>query len=153
MNALELLTEDHEKVAELFSQLEDSESESARLNLFGKIKTELETHTHIEETLFYPMLEDYEELQDLITQAYEEHKQVKTLLREIEQLARGSVLLDAKLNVLQENVEHHVEEEEGELFPQVEDIIEEEELENLGNEMMTAKQEFQKAYKATSGRK
>lgn len=153
MNALELLSEDHQKVAELFSQVEESDSESAHLSLFEKIKAELETHTHIEETLFYPMLEEYEELKEMVLEAYEEHKQVKTLLREISQLAKGSDLLDAKLKVLQENVEHHVEEEEDELFPQVEDVIEEEELERLGREMMTAKQEFQKSYKATAGKK
>src|SRR5215213_1953702 len=129
MNALELLIDDHQKVAQLFEQAEETENEKEKQNLFEKIKAELETHTYIEETIFYPALREHEELEDIVLEAFEEHKQVKTLLREISALADGSEKFDAKLKVMKENVEHHVDEEEGEMFPQVEDLIDEDELE------------------------
>src|SRR5256885_15748678 len=106
MNALELLKKDHQKVSGLFKQVEATEDEKQHERLFEQIKTELETHTHIEETVFYPALQKQEELKDLVLEALEEHKQVKTLIREIERLSDGSERFDAKLKVMGENVEH-----------------------------------------------
>jgi iron-sulfur cluster repair protein YtfE (RIC family) len=153
MNALELLKEDHEKVSELFAQIEAIDSGKEKENLFEKIKTELDTHAHIEETAFYPVLEDYEELKDIVLEAYEEHKQVKTLLREISSLTGDSEKFEAKLSELKENVEHHVEEEETEMFPQIEQLIEEPELERLGEELEMAKKDFSKTSRARSAQR
>lgn len=151
MNIIELLKEDHKKVAELFAKVEATESEKQHLQLFENIKTELETHTQIEETLFYPVLEQYEDLKDMVLEAFEEHKQVKTLLREISVLVEGSEKLDAKLKVMGENVEHHVGEEEDEMFPKVEKLIERQELERLGEEMLKLKKSLNKSSHASSG--
>lgn len=139
MNALELLKEDHKKVAALFDKVEGTESEQEHRKLFEKIKTELEVHTHIEETVFYPKIKEYEDLKDLVLEAFEEHKQVKTLIREIDNLVEGSEKLDAKLKVMGENVEHHVEEEETEMFPKVEAVMSKDELEELGAQLQAAK--------------
>lgn len=144
MNALELLKQDHRKVEKLFAQAEATEDEKKKEALFEQIKAELETHTHIEETVFYPALQQNEELKDMVLEAVEEHRQVKTLLREISGLADGSEKFDAKLKVMKENVEHHVEEEEEEMFPQVEEYFSPEELAQLGQEMEAAKTEFGK---------
>ena len=152
MNALELLIDDHQKVAQLFEQAEETENEKEKQNLFEQIKAELETHTHIEETIFYPALREHEELEDIVLEAFEEHKQVKTLLREISELADGSEKFDAKLKVMKENIEHHVDEEEGEMFPQVEDLIDEDELEQLGTKMEAAKKQFNKGASSASAR-
>jgi hemerythrin superfamily protein len=153
MNIIELLKEDHRKVEDLFAKVEETESEKQHLQLFEKIKTELETHTQIEETLFYPALEEHEDLKDMVLEAFEEHKQVKTLLREISALAEGSEKLDAKLKVMGENVEHHVGEEEDEMFPKVEELIEEQELERLGEEMLKLKKRLNQSSRASSGSK
>jgi hemerythrin superfamily protein len=153
MNIIELLKEDHRKVEDLFAKVEETESEKQHLQLFEKIKTELETHTQIEETLFYPALEEYEDLKDMVLEAFEEHKQVKTLIREISALAEGSEKLDAKLKVMGENVEHHVGEEEDEMFPKVEELIEEQELERLGEEMLKLKKSLNQSARASSGNK
>jgi len=150
MNALDLLIEDHEKVSKLFEQAENTENEKKKQQLFEQIKTELETHTHLEETIFYPALQKQEELKDLVLEAFEEHKQVKTLLREISNLADGSEKFDAKLKVMKENVEHHVEEEETEMFPKVEQFMDETQLEELGQQMEEEKKKFGKQYRATS---
>jgi hemerythrin superfamily protein len=71
MNALELLKQDHQKVKELFHEATRAE-QNKRKDLFDKIDTELETHAHIEETVFYPALEQHEELKDMVTEALEE---------------------------------------------------------------------------------
>ncbi|HKG21667.1 MAG TPA: hemerythrin domain-containing protein [Blastocatellia bacterium] len=150
MNALELLKEDHKKVSDLFAKVEATESEKQHEQLFERIKTELETHTHIEETILYPALERHDELKDMVLEAYEEHKQVKTLIREIGALADGSEKFDAKLKVMGENVEHHVEEEETEMFPKIRQAFSEAELNRMGLELEAAKKEFRKTNKAAA---
>lgn len=69
MNALELLKEDHKKVAAPFDRVEETESEQKHRKLFEHIKTELEVHTHIEETIFYPRIRQYEELKEMVLEA------------------------------------------------------------------------------------
>ena len=142
MNAVELLKQDHEKVSELFEQVKATESEKQHRQLYKKIKTELETHVYIEEKVFYPALKRREEFKDTVLEAIEEHRQVKTLIREIDGLADGNERFEAKLKVMIDNVEHHVEEEEDELFPKVEAQFTEAELEGLGQELEEAKKEF-----------
>ena len=121
MDAFNLLKADHEKVAKLFERLERA-SGKTKLNVFKQIKTELELHTHIEEKIFYPALEKPSETHDLTLEAYEEHNQVKKLLRELGRARTANDEWQAKAKVLQENVEHHVEEEENELFPKADQL-------------------------------
>jgi hemerythrin superfamily protein len=140
MDALELLKKDHQKVKELFKLAEASEGDKGQRQLFKQIKTELETHTHIEETVFYPAMEKHEELKDMVAESYEEHRQVKTLLKEMESLVSDSEKFEPKLKVLIENVKHHAEEEEeGKMFPQVRELVDRAALEELGQELEAAK--------------
>lgn len=150
MNALELLKEDHEKVSALFEQAEATENQKQKKQLYEQIASELELHTHIEETIFYPAIQEHDELKDLVLESLEEHKQVKTLIREIGNLTGDSEKFDAKLTVMQENVEHHVEEEENEMFPLVEQYLAESQLETLGQEMEAAKMKFGKQKRSAS---
>jgi hemerythrin superfamily protein len=141
MNALELLKTDHQKVKELLKKAEGSKNEKQQRQLFDQIKAELETHAHIEETIFYPAVAKNEELKDMVLESLEEHKQVKTLLREMENLSSDSEKFGPKLKVLTENVEHHaVEEEEGKMFPKVRKFMKSSELEELGQELEAAKE-------------
>ena len=138
MNALELLKEDHQKVKKLFTQAEQDQKQQK--SLFNQIKQELETHTFIEETVFYPAMEKHEELKDMVLESIEEHRQVKTLLKEMENLASDSEKFEPKLKVLRENVEHHAEEEEeGKMFPKVRGILDEGALAKLGEQLQAAK--------------
>ena len=137
MDPYELLKADHKKVSDLFSRIE-SASGNAKTNLFKKIRDELELHTHIEEKIFYPALENTEAARDLTLEAYEEHKGVKRLLSELDQSQPGDEW-DAKLKVLRENVEHHVDEEEGELFDKAQDVLSDEEADRLGERMQNEK--------------
>lgn len=140
MDALELLKRDHQKVKELFEQAEEAEAGQEQKHIFGQIKRELETHARIEESIFYPAMEKYDELKDMVREAIKEHKEVKTLLKEMENLVDNSQKFERKLQVLMENVEHHAEEEEeGKMFPKVRDIVDSDTLEALGQELERAK--------------
>ncbi len=138
MDAFELLKADHKKVAQLFDQLEAARGK-AKLPIFQQIKNELELHTHIEETIFYPALEKPEETHDLTLEAYEEHKVVKTLLAELAGAKSADDQWQATAKVLRENVEHHVDEEENELFDKADDALSDEQIESLGERMETEK--------------
>jgi iron-sulfur cluster repair protein YtfE (RIC family) len=151
MNAIELLKEDHKVVSGLFQKVEATE-ESEHPALFEKIKTELEVHTHIEETIFYPKLiaEGDKELVDLVKEGIEEHHQVKLFLREIPNLVDASDKFEPKLTVLIEDVEHHVMEEEGEMFKMVEEQFDADVLEELGVEMEQEKANYKKSLSASA---
>lgn len=138
MDPFELLKTDHRKVEQLFSQLE-SASGKRKLEVFKQIKTELELHTQIEEKIFYPALEEPEETHDLALEAYEEHAVVKDLLKQLGRARTANDQWEAQAKVLQENVEHHVEEEENELFEKAQAALSEEELEELGDRMEAEK--------------
>jgi hemerythrin superfamily protein len=141
MDALELLKQDHQKVKGLFKEAEKAD-EKKQKQVFERIKTELETHTHIEESVFYPAMQKHEELKDMVLESLEEHKQVKTLLREMDNLSSDSEKFEPKLKVLMENVEHHAEEEEEEkMFPKVRNLVNKAELEQLGQELEAAKRQ------------
>jgi hemerythrin superfamily protein len=140
MNALELLKSDHKKVKELFKQAEANGGGKKQQKIFQQIKTELETHTRIEENIFYPAVAKHEELKDMVLESIEEHNQVKTLLEEMENLDTDSETFEPKLKVLMENVEHHAEEEEeGNMFPKVRQLFSSSDLESLGKKMESAK--------------
>jgi hemerythrin superfamily protein len=140
MDALELLRRDHQKVKGLFEQAQAARDAAQRKQLFDQIDTELEIHAHIEETVFYPAVEQHEELKDMVEEALDEHEEVKTLLAEIEDLdIDNNTEFDSKLKELMDNVEHHVREEEGEMFPKVMQVMDKGTLEELGKELETAK--------------
>jgi len=152
MNAIELLKADHKVVDALFQKVEATE-ESEHPAIFEQIKAELDVHAHIEEVIFYPKLiaEGKEDLVDIVKEGIEEHHQVKIFLREIASLADESEKFEAKLTVLIEDVQHHVMEEEGEMFKMVEEQFEAEVLEELGEEMEAEKEKFNKSASASAG--
>ena len=100
MNAIELLKEDHDRVDKLFQQVKANEDGDNR-DVFKKIKAELDVHTHIEETIFYPFLQENgdEELQKLTLEGIEEHRQAKMFLRELDNLVADSEKFAPKLKV------------------------------------------------------
>jgi hemerythrin superfamily protein len=139
MNALEVLKQDHQKVKDLFQQARQGSDGNKRKELFDKIDTALEIHTHIEETIFYPAIDEHDEFKDMVAEALEEHQEAKSLLDELEELGADDHDFGSKLQQLMEAVEHHVEEEEGEMFPKVQEVFGEDELEQLGQDLQAAK--------------
>jgi hypothetical protein len=147
MDALKLLKEDHKKVKTLFGEVEElgDRANAQRKKLFQKIDEELTVHSKIEETIFYPEFrrraENGEE-KDEVLEAYEEHTIVKTLIGELEDLDPKDETYKPKLSVLKELVEHHVKEEEGPMFRMARELFGKEELDELGERLMSAKEEL-----------
>lgn len=141
-NAIELLREDHQKVKDLFMHFEGMDSGDKREIVVTTLH-ELAIHTTVEEDIFYPaarkVLQETEET-DLIDEAWEEHHVVKLLAAELKKMRAGDKRYDAKFTVLAESVKHHIEEEEGELFPKLEGHLDE----NLGEKMIARKEKLQK---------
>jgi hemerythrin superfamily protein len=140
MDALELLKQDHQKVKELFKQGQQTEDKKQQKQIFKEIKSELETHARIEEMIFYPAMQEHDELKDMVLESLEEHKQLKTVLRELGKLAASSERFKPKFKVLMDDVKHHAEEEEeGKMFPKIRNLVKGDELRQLGEELEAAK--------------
>ena len=141
MDAFTLLKNDHKTVAGLMEKIEKTTERAVkgREELFTQLKSELDIHAQIEETILYPVLEKAEETHDISLEAYEEHKVVKQLLSELESEPKNEDEWTAKFTVLKENVEHHVEEEEGEMFKKARRVLSKDEIEELGRRLEEAK--------------
>ena len=138
MDAIELLKQDHRKVEQIFAEIE--KSKHGRDRLFTELATELTVHAEIEEQLFYPAVQNAKQTHDLVLESFEEHKQVKMVLADLEKTDKSTDTWLAGLKVLMEDVQHHVKEEETELFPKVKDkVLSKEELEDLGRRMEAMK--------------
>ncbi|HEX6182446.1 MAG TPA: hemerythrin domain-containing protein [Pyrinomonadaceae bacterium] len=150
MNAFQLLKEDHKKVDGLFKQLEPTteRAEKTRTELFARLKGELDVHARVEETIFYPAIKQEAETREIVLEGFEEHHVVKMLLKELEELPVDTEQWTAKLKVLQENVEHHVEEEEGEMFQKARQVLTEEQINRLGAQMEEEKKRLQEQTKS-----
>ena len=148
MDALKLLKQDHQEVKDLLERAGAAEGKELK-EIFKQIKKALQTHARIEETIFYPAMEKKEELKDIVLESYEEHKQIKTLLREMDGLSADNEKFEPKLEVLKENVEHHAEEEEeGKLFPKVQELFDNNALDRLGQQLEKAKGKKRKKSRA-----
>jgi hemerythrin superfamily protein len=150
MNAIELLKKDHRTVESLFESFEKAKEKdegTSKAELFASIKEELDAHARVEEEIFYPAFDRAAEKEgdkELVLEAGEEHKQVKTLLAELEELGPDDETFDAKMKVLKDNVEHHVEEEEGEMFPHAQKELGDERLQELGERIAARKEQIQR---------
>jgi iron-sulfur cluster repair protein YtfE (RIC family) len=142
-DAIDLLTRDHDKVADLFRRFE-SASDREKERIFGQINDELTVHAEIEEQIFYPAVERMrsEDSGEMVKEAHQEHDKVKELLEEISAKVGEAEDFDAKVTELKENVEHHVGEEEGEMFPEVRQVLGAARLRELGAEMRELKQQL-----------
>lgn len=139
MNALDLLIADHNRVRGLFARFRsahDVKDDTTAIEVAGKIFEELEVHTTIEEEIFYPAIHDTdEEIGETVDEGLQEHHVVKVLMEEIGQVEPGGEEWVAKMTVLIENVEHHAEEEEKELFPPIRSSWNADRLEALAEQM------------------
>jgi hemerythrin superfamily protein len=140
MDALELLEQDHREVEGYFDDYEELKDDKAKAELSEKICLALKIHTQIEEEIFYPEARKATKDDDLIDEALVEHAGAKQLISQIESMEVGDDLYDAKVKVLGEQVKHHIEEEEDELFPEVESA--KMDLDGLGKTMAARKVEL-----------
>jgi hemerythrin-like domain-containing protein len=146
MDAIAMLKADHDKVKELLNRLESTTERGTktREELFATIKGELTVHETIEEEIFYPALKEHPKAKELVLEGYEEHHVVDTVMAELEGLDVSDESWGAKANVMKENVEHHIEEEEREMFKQARQVFDKQELQDLGDRMAERKTSAQR---------
>jgi Hemerythrin HHE cation binding domain. len=141
MNAIQLLMNDHMEASGLMEQIEIADKgDRSTKELFNQLKQALTVHTEIEEKIFYPELKKFDETKDLIPEAFEEHQEVKDILAEMSTLSPADDEFMDKLTELRDGVEHHVEEEENEMFPKAEKVLGQSRLEELGRQLEQMKQ-------------
>ncbi len=145
MDAIALLKEDHDKAKKLMTELEETTERGVktRQQEWTKLLKELTIHENIEEEIFYPALHevDDKELKDIVLEALEEHHLVDDIVEQLKGTPFEDEHWAAKFKVTKENVEHHIEEEETEMFKLVRKNFKKEELEELGARMEAAKAE------------
>ena len=145
MDVIKLLKQDHQKVKKMLEELDETTERATtkRQQLFAEVQSELRLHELVEEEIVYPAFREQSKLKDIVLEGYEEHHVVDLIMDEI----AGEPVTDetwaAKVKVMKENVEHHVEEEEDKMFPQARKLFAEEELEKLGEQVEQRKQQEQ----------
>ena len=144
MDCLTLLHEEHQEVKKLFRDLEKAEGQQAA-QLWSEISTKLRLHEQLEETHFYPELRTDERAKEIVLEAFEEHHVMDVLIEEISRLQPSDEAWQPKVKVLQENTEHHIEEEETELFRKVRKIWDKEKREQVGRQMREMERETKRA--------
>ncbi len=148
-DAIELLLDDHKQVRQLIKQYEKIHEKAAadeKQELAEQICSEFLLHADIEEQFFYPAAREALEEEDLIDEAEVEHASARDLVAQIQSMQPDDPMYDAKVKVLGEYIEHHVEEEEKEMFPKVKKA--KLDFDALGQEMMQAKESAQAGFLA-----
>ena len=156
-DAIALLKADHKAVKELFKQVEEtSERAKAQLQRLGdQICAELTVHTQIEEEVFYPAVQErtqrgHKEEKDMVLEAYEEHAAAKKVIEDVRATEPGDDSYKPKIKTLSELIDHHVKEEERELFPSVKELFDEDELVELGQRLSELKTRLQQQSATTA---
>jgi len=141
VDAIALLKADHEKVKALLTELETTTERGVktRSELFATIKGELTVHEIIEEEIFYPELKAHPKARDIVLEGFQEHHVVDLLMGELESLDVSDETWGPKALVMKENIEHHIEEEEGEMFTKARQVFDRAELDDLGERMAKRK--------------
>ncbi len=131
------LERDHKIVAKLLDEMEDTTNRAVktREQLYAELDEALTLHAKIEEEVVYPVLEEVKSTHDITLESFEEHHVMKILLKELAGMPENSDEWKAKLKVLKENTEHHVEEEEGDMFPKARRALTDEQKERIAVQM------------------
>ncbi|UUQ64543.1 hemerythrin domain-containing protein [Pseudomonas fuscovaginae UPB0736] len=150
MNAIELLKADHEKVKTILTQLSEStdRAEKKRTELLQKLELEVTIHTQLEEEILYPAFKEAGSKKDdeMYYEAKEEHRTVDSLvLPDLKNTSPTTPEFAGRVKVVKELLEHHIEEEENEMFPQAEKLLGKEKLESLGEQMQALKASLKKS--------
>jgi len=144
VDALQLLKEDHEKVKRMLGELDATteRAEKTRTETFERLKRALTIHETIEEEILYPALEEFAKTRDIALEAFEEHHVVDLIVAELDTTPVSDETWGAKLTVMKENLEHHIEEEEDEMFEQARQVMDHNELVELGDRMDVRKKQL-----------
>jgi len=141
VTAVDMLESQHREVEDLFAKLEKADRGDRKQKLFTQIADKLAVHASIEEEAFYPAVKA-KRTEDILLESLEEHLGIKRVLADLIDLDASDETFEAKTKVLQEQVEHHVGEEEDELFPKVKKIFDEETLVAIAQQMALLQEEL-----------
>jgi hemerythrin superfamily protein len=141
MNALELIKEDHKRLKKMLEHTLEAEGSTEREAAMDQLRTELVAHERMEEEVFYPRLRDEQKARDNVLEGLEEHHVADVILDELLDVPPDSDLWKAKVKVLKENVEHHMDEEEDELLKNAKRVLDRDELNRLGERMERIKRD------------
>lgn len=133
---LTLIEDDHHKIRELFAE---AQSGNVSQELFNQIYMEMTLHARTEELVFYPAMHDYDQLEKYIEEAEEEHNASKILLEEMKNIGHDHPEFKTKMDHLIDNMTHHIEEEESDIYSSIRECIGEQELNDLGKEFEEVK--------------
>lgn len=143
MIATELLKNDHKEAISLIEELEAADDQVGTdptfTETFNRLNELLQMHTRIEEEVFYPAMKEFDESRDLVREFYKEHKEVDRLLAQLSTMAPNVEEFQETLSEMREDIEHHVDEEENELFPMAERLCGESKLQEMGRQMQQIK--------------
>lgn len=144
MDAISLLKDDHKTMKKIMGDIDSTGDRAVktREELLAKMKQELTIHERIEEEIFYPALREHKKAKDIVLEGYEEHHAVDVLMDELESVPFDDETWSAKFSVIKENIEHHIEEEEGEMFKKARQVFDEQELVGLGERMQQLKNDI-----------
>jgi hypothetical protein len=141
IDAIELLENDHRRLEDLLKKGEETTARAVkgRTELLDTLTIELNAHELIEEKILYPALKPHSEAKDIVLEGYQEHHVADVLVKELHGMARSDERWGPKLKVLKESIEHHIGEEEGEMFRTARSVLSRAELEELGARMEAMK--------------
>lgn len=143
MDILDLIRKDHRQVETLFKEIENTNNNQELYDRFNELYKEINLHAKVEEQTFYPAIRESGDHNQLVSEAQKEHDKAKELLEEIASLSPASIEFEQKIRQLKEAIQHHVQEEEKEVFPLVSECMNAEEREQLGREFTTSKSQLQ----------
>ena len=140
-NAVQMIRQDHKKVQGLFKKFDQAKKNAAKKGIADQVIQELEVHAKLEEEIFYPAIRKELGEEEMLDEAKKEHQQAKDIMRELKTMNGGEDdELEEKFSELVECIQHHVEEEEGEMLPKVEES--EMDLADYGEQMSKRKKEL-----------
>jgi hemerythrin-like domain-containing protein len=144
MDAMKLLEEDHRKVKRLLDEGDKTTEQATkrRTELLTELVTNLQIHETIEEEIFYPALEEHAKTKEIALEGYEEHHAVDNIVAELLALDPSDETWSAKFTVMKENIEHHIEEEEGEMFKKARQALDDDELSEIADMMESRREEL-----------
>ena len=152
MNPVQMLKDDHQRVRQLFQQFRQTNDQDRQQQIADQVLTELDVHAAIEEEIFYPAMRQQAgggEERRMLEEAYEEHAQAKTLIQQLRGMQTSDPQFSTLMQELQQDVEHHVQEEETEMLPKAEQELSDQ-MDRLGQEMQARKQQLMGAMGQTT---
>ncbi len=139
MDVLELIKADHRLVETLFSEIEKTDDTHKLYDSFNQLYEALNVHAEVEEQVFYPAVRDRQDTEKLVDEAHKEHEEAKQMLEDVSSLSPTSAEFKAKIRELKQTMQHHIQEEENEVFSQVRQCMSDKKLEQLGNQLRETK--------------